>query len=106
RPDDDLARLRLDVQVGGAVVYGSGEELVDELDCRRARSRVGDVVRVGEGRVGRLVTDVQVDVDLAAIGASDGAGDGRRRGDGEAHVQPEREPQVVGGEDVHRICDR
>ena len=54
RARTSLVRLRLDVQVGGAVVYRSGDEPVDELDRRRARSRVGDVL-ASSGRVGGLL---------------------------------------------------
>ena len=102
RADGQAPALRLEVEIGGALVDRPRDEGVDPVDRGCARRRLGDVIR---GR--RLVGPARVPHGEAGlVDAVDRRRDVGRRGHGEANVQAEREAEVVGGDDVGRVRNR
>ncbi len=94
-------RFRLEVKVGRALVDRPRDEGVDAVDGRCARRGMAG----GIGRRAGVGVSALPDGDRALVDAVDRRHDVRCGRHGEAHVEPEGEAEVVGGEDVRRVGD-
>src|SRR4051794_8046000 len=99
---DHLLRLRLEVDVGGSFVDGARDERVHELDrgCtrRRAAADLVELLMLLDG----LVLD---QVERRPVDAVDRSVEVGRRSDGDADVEADRKPEVVGADHIRRIGD-
>ena len=100
------------MHVGCALLDRPLDHLVDERDRRAAvggLAHVHDVEATDRAR-GCAVTGVDFDLDVVVLArrveALERRVDVRRGGDGELKLEPERDAQVVGGEDVRRVGHR
>ena len=104
RADGQLVRLRLEVEVGGAVVDRPRDERVDAVDGGALVAGTAGGIEVGATARRRLRAPRSARPSSGRRGRSSSI-DVRRGRHGEAHVEPEREAEVVGGEDVRRVGD-
>ena len=102
--DEQSLCLRREVDVRRAQLESAAEQLVDALDRRRARRRVAQVDDRGERVLFDL--DLLVETLLAGVDSADRVRDRLRRGDADADVDAQGEPEVVRGDDVRGVVDR